>query len=75
MSTEQFEKTKLEKFGQRGINNVEAINKRLHEVKQNFYNRLESKKLIKKQGKIPFFEHMSLTNPEAVSISDSAAAL
>jgi hypothetical protein len=63
MTPDQFNKVKLEKFGQRGIDNKDQINKRLYEVKQNFYNRLESKKLIKKQGKIPFSEHMCLTNP------------
>ena len=66
LSQEQFNKLKLEKFGQRGINNENQINKRLHEIKQNFYNRLESRKLIKKQGKIPFCEHMCLTNENSV---------
>jgi hypothetical protein len=35
--------------------------KRLNEIQLNFYNRLESKKLIKKQGKVPFTEHMTIS--------------
>jgi hypothetical protein len=46
--------------------NKEEINKRLHEVKQSFYNRLESRKLIKKQGKIPFMEHMTVQHKDPV---------
>ena len=34
--------------------------KRLNEVEKNFYNRLESARLIKKQGHIPFTEHMTI---------------
>ena len=34
---------------------------RLDEVEKNFYNRLESARLIKKQGHIPFTEHMSIS--------------
>jgi hypothetical protein len=34
--------------------------KRLNEVEKNFYNRLESARLIKKQGHIPFTEHMTV---------------
>ena len=33
MSPQEYEEYKLLKFGQRGINNVERINKRLHEVR------------------------------------------
>jgi len=44
---------------------------RLREIQLNFYNRLESKKLIKKQGKVPFTEHMTISNSEAVSIPDA----
>ena len=69
----EFKKRKLLKFGQREINNVKEIKERLHEVKQNFYNRLESKKLIKKWGKIPFTEHMTITNPQTVGLAESAA--
>lgn len=75
MTNEEFEKVKLQQFGQRGINNVEQIQNRLHEVKQNFYNRLESKKLIKKHGRIPFTEHMSVTNENPVKLGDAAQAL
>jgi hypothetical protein len=45
-------------------------------MRANFYNRLESKKIIKKQGRIPFTEHMTITNddpmtvPEALTVHD-----
>jgi rRNA-processing protein EBP2 len=54
---------------------VEQIEKRLHEVKQNFYNRLESKKLIKKHGRIPFTEHMTITNGNATGFAEKASSL
>ena len=53
----------------------ERIKERLHEIQQNFYNRLESKKLIKKHGKIPFTEHLCLTHKNPAALSESAAAL
>jgi len=37
------------------------MNELLIECQKNFYNRLESAKLIKKQGHIPFTEHMSIS--------------
>jgi len=49
-----------EKFGYKSINEQEKILKRLNEVEKNFYNRLESARLIKKQGHIPFTEHMTI---------------
>ncbi len=58
---ENFEKARKDQFGLVGINNVEQINKRIKEVKANFYNRLESRKLIKKHGRIPFTEHMTVS--------------
>jgi hypothetical protein len=30
-------------------------------VKANFYNRLQSNKLIKKEGRIPFIEHLTIS--------------
>ena len=56
-----FEKEKIKQFAQRGINNEDRIKLRLREIKANFYNRLESKKLIKKQGRVPFTEHMTIS--------------
>ena len=63
------------KFGQREINNVPEIKQRLHEVRQNFFNRLESKKFIKKYGKIPFTEHMTINNPNPIGLKGDADAL
>lgn len=48
------------KFGQREVNNEAALLQRLSEIEKNFYNRLESAKLIKKQGRVPFTEHMAI---------------
>jgi hypothetical protein len=72
LNPEEFEKQKIDKFGQIPIMETEKINNRLNEVKQSFYNRLESAKLIKKQGKIPFLEHMTVTNPQAVHFTEAA---
>ena len=49
-----------DKFGYKAINQRDKILVRLNEVEKNFYNRLESAKLIKKQGHIPFTEHMTV---------------
>lgn len=70
-----FEKEKIDKFALKPIMKTEQINKRLHEVKQSFYNRLESKKLIKKQGRIPFTEHMCVTHSDPIAMSEAAKAL
>lgn len=74
-NSEEFEKQKIEKFGLIPIMKTDRINERLHEVKQSFYNRLESQKLIKKQGKIPFLEHMTITNPESIKFTEQAKEL
>ena len=57
-----------EKFGLKGINNTTEMQERLKEVQANFYNRLESAKLIKRQGKIPFTEHMTVSGESAVEV-------
>ena len=49
------------KFGLKDINDKEGMADRLKELQGNFYNRLESAKLIKRQGKIPFTEHMTVS--------------
>lgn len=48
LSPEEYAKLKQKKFGQRAVNDVDAIKSRLYEVKKSFYNRLESVRLIKK---------------------------
>lgn len=75
LTDKQFQELKFKKFGQREVNNVEEIKTRLHEVRQNFYNRLESKKLIKKFGKIPFTEHLSINNSKPCEIAEGAKSL
>lgn len=49
------------KFGYKAINKPREMLARLEEIKQNFYNRLESARLIKKQGHVPFTEHMTIS--------------
>jgi len=44
---------------------------RLKEMQMNFYNRMESNKLLKKKGTVPFTEHMTITGAEALSIPDA----
>ena len=56
------------KFGQVAINDEEGLQVRLKEIQANFYNRLESAKLIKRQGKIPFTEHMTVSGESAVKV-------
>ena len=46
----------------------------MKEVKLNFYNRLESKKLIKKQGHVPFTEHMAISNTETIAVAEGLDA-
>lgn len=60
LTKEEYDKLKYERFGQQPVINKERIKIRLQEVRQNFYNRLESKNLIKKYGKIQFTEHMTV---------------
>ena len=71
MSAEEFRKLKQARFGQRAVNEVDAIKQRLYEVKQSFYNRLESVRLIKKQGRIPFTEHMTMTAEDQLQSADA----
>lgn len=51
------------------------INTRLDEMQKAFYNRLESAKLIKKQGRVPFTEHMTVQGKDHVQIPDKLAAV
>jgi len=57
---EEYKERRNVKFGQRPVTNEPQTKIRLHEVKTSFYNRLESVRLIKKQGRIPFTEHMTI---------------
>lgn len=69
MEREENEQEDLEaKFGQKAINDEAGMLKRLEEIQLNFYARLESKKLIKKQGKVPFTEHMTISGDETVKV-------
>jgi predicted GTPase len=52
---------------------VKRIEERLLELKSNFYNRLDKEKQIKRHGKIPFIEHMTLSKSSLLN-SFSAAS-
>jgi hypothetical protein len=66
---EDFDKAKQDKFGLRGINDEERIKKRLNEIRANFYNRLSSQKLVNAaKGRIPFSEHMTISNFSSFNI-------
>jgi rRNA-processing protein EBP2 len=61
-----------EKFGLRGIYERERIITRLNEIRANFYNRLSSQKLINNtKGRIPFSEHMTITNDKALEVPEA----
>jgi len=70
MSPEDFENAKVSKFGLKKINNEEGLLTRLKEIELNFYNRLDSKKLIKKQGRVPFTEHMTIVSEDQIAIPE-----
>jgi len=75
MGDAEFERSMKKKFALKEIMHADRINERLKEVKQSFYNRLESRKLIKKQGRIPFSEHMTIVNPEPIHLTEEAKKL
>lgn len=75
LTNEQYQKVKKDKFALKPIYEKEKIEKRLHEVQQSFYNRLESSKLIKKHGRIPFSEHMTMTHKDKINIPVTTASL
>jgi len=62
-----------EKFGQKAINKEDELLERLREIQVNFYNRLESNRQVKKTGKIPFTEHMTVTHEKAVVVPEQLA--
>jgi len=37
----------------------------------NFYNRMESNRLLKKQGKVPFTEHMTVNGKEPITVPEA----
>lgn len=74
---EDFDAARDKQFAYKAINDEKRILQRLNEIRQNFYNRLSSAKLIKNtKGRIPFTEHMTVTNekplfvPEGLAIND-----
>jgi hypothetical protein len=52
------------------INREDLINKRVEELKANFYAILDKEKLIKKQGKVPFIEHLTSVSKKEVQIPE-----
>ena len=59
---------KLEDFTQKGVYDKDGLDSAIQSVKDDFYNTLDSKKLIKRQGKVPFVEHMSMVNDSIVAL-------
>lgn len=64
---------KEEDFSQRSVYNKDALDRLTAKLQDDFYNRLNSKKLIKKQGKVPFVEHMTVSNDTIVVLPENAA--
>lgn len=67
------EELKEETFQQQNVYRSKELDEMTKKLKDDFYNRLNSKKLIKKQGKIPFVEHMTLINDGIVVLPENAA--
>lgn len=67
------EDVKEEDFTQRAVYNAAELDRLTSNLKNDFYNRLNSKKLIKKQGKVPFVEHMGVVSESIVVIPDNDA--
>jgi rRNA-processing protein EBP2 len=65
------EKGTLEEFGQRNVYNAAGLDALTKKLKKQFYNRLNSRKLIKKQGKVPFIEHMSIINDTTIVLPEN----
>jgi len=61
IALQEEEEDEVKHFGQRAVNEEAKMLQRVREMQANFYNRLESKKLIKKQGRVPFTEHMTIS--------------
>lgn len=67
------EELKEEIFQQKNVYRSKDLDEMTQKLKDDFYNRLNSKKLIKRQGKIPFVEHLSLINDSIVVLPENAA--
>lgn len=57
---------KYEEFTQKAVYKSDALDASIQALKDGFYSRLDSKKLIKRDGKIPFTEHMAMVNDSIV---------
>jgi rRNA-processing protein EBP2 len=58
-------------FTQVGKYDSKALDIAIEKCKSEFYSSLESKKLIKKQGEVPFNEHMSIVNSGIVLMPEN----
>lgn len=67
----QHESGTLEEFGQRNVYNAAGLDALTKKLKKQFYNRLNSRKLIKKQGKVPFVEHMTIINDTTIVLPEN----
>lgn len=62
-----------EDFTQKKVYKSNQLDTLIQNLKDDFYNRLHSKRLIKRQGKVPFVEHMSLINDGIVVLPENEA--
>jgi rRNA-processing protein EBP2 len=67
----EHETEALEEFGQRNVYKSTELDALTKKLKGQFYNRLNSRKLIKRQGKVPFIEHMSIINETTVVLPEN----
>ena len=74
LSEEELEITEETKtFTQRNVYNAKELDRLADKLKGQFYNRLNSKRLIKRQGKVPFVEHLSLFGETIVALPENEA--
>ncbi len=58
-------------FAQRSVYKSKDLDFLTEKLQGQFYHRLNSKKLIKKQGKVPFAEHLSLFGETIVALPEN----
>ena len=73
--SEEFDDDPVEvdaQFKQKPVYKSDELDTKIKSMKNGFYSWLESKQLIKKQGKVPFIEHMTLMHDKPVQLPEGA---
>ena len=70
---ENIAEEETKEFAQRSVYHSHDLDEITQKLQDQFYNRLNSKKLIKRQGKVPFVEHCSIYNPGIVVLPENDA--